>query len=142
MNYRSVKTKKLNGLLKVLIVFTIIFFILTVALPAVGSDLDEFEEAATTEKTEPKSDDNDDQDEKDEEDDLSLSLDEDDDNDSFLGSIFGGFIEAIIEVFFAELGEGAKMSLARVGQETETDAGEVEIRQTGDATLPFFQYDT
>ena len=148
MNYRSVKSGDLKGFLKVLIVFTVIISILTITPLAAASDLDEFEEAATSVKTQQGDDDEDDdkdkKDKEDKDDGVSQSLSEDDDDDddeSFLEFIFGEFIEVIVEVLFMEIELGAKMSLARVDGEAEHEIGEVEIRRTGEPTLPFLQYE-
>lgn len=143
MDYRSVKTRNLNEFLRLLIILTTIISILTITPPAAASDLDEFEEAAITEDTKQESDDEDDEEGKEDEDDevyQSLAKDDDDD-DSFLESVLGVFFEIIIGTFFSVIGDGAKMSLARVDEGAETDTAKVEIRRTGEPTLPFFQYE-
>lgn len=132
MNYRFVKTRKWTELVRVLIIFTLIISILTMPPLAAASDLDEFEEAATTEKTDHEADNKESQVE--------------DDDDSFLESLLEAvFITVIFGTFFTVIGtaidEGTKISLARVEAGVETDGAKVELRQTGEATLPFFQYE-
>ncbi|NLY73917.1 MAG: hypothetical protein GX075_01270 [Firmicutes bacterium] len=87
---------------------------------AAASDLDKFEKAATTEKTKEQAD---------------KANDDDDDDDSFLFNVFEAIFWTISMIY-----EGSRMSLARIEGDEGTDA-EVEIRRTGEATLPFFQYD-
>lgn len=144
MSYRSVKSGKLKRFLKVLIIFTVIISILTVTPLAAASDLDEFEEAATSAKTDQgtadEDKDKDKKDKEDKEDGVSQSLSEDEDV-SLFGLFFGGFIEVIVEGIFSELEQGAKKSLARVDEDKKIDTREVEIRRTGEPTLPFLQYE-
>lgn len=144
MNCRSVNFRKSNNLLKILkilLIFTVIISLLTTTTVAAASDLDEFEKAATSEKAKEQSDEEDDKkDKKDEDDKLLINLSEDDEDDSFLGFIVEGFFKVVFGTFFSMIGDGTRMSLARIEGDEGTDAG-VEMRRTGEATLPFFQYD-
>lgn len=126
MNYGSDKNRNLSEYInrtsgRLLIIFTIIIAILIVTPLAAASELDDFEEAATTDN-EQKSDDQ----KKEEE--------EDDDDVNF----FFDFYEIIFDVIFSVF-DGTDKSLARIGESTETDLTKIDIRQTGEPTLPFFQ---
>lgn len=127
MNYRSVKTRKSKDYLKALIVFAVIISVLTITPLVAASNLDEFEKAATAEKTKQES---------------SAEDDQSEDDDSILEAVDEWvFFIVSLGTFFAVMDDGIEMSLARVDEDMETDTGEVEIRRTGEPTLPFFQYD-
>lgn len=134
MNNRSVKSGNLLRFLKILTVFAVIISILTITPLAAASDLDEFEKAATSAKTKQSDDKDKDKDKKDK---------EDDDDDSFFGFFFGDFFEVFVVIVdeVLHITQGAMMSLARVDEDKWTDNGEIEIRRTGEPTLPFFEYD-
>lgn len=128
MNYRFVKTRKWTELVRVLIIFILIFSMLTMPPLAAASDLDEFEEAATTEKTDHESDNKESQ--------------AKDDDDCLLKSVLDVvFITAFLGIIFIIIDEGTKISLARIEEGVELEGVKVEPRQTGEATLPFFQYE-
>ncbi len=117
---------------RISVIFIIIISLLIMTPLTAASELDDFETAATTENDEQKSDN-----EEDEEDE-----NEDDDEDcNFFLDICEWIIEVAVEVFSIVIHDGAKMSLARVDESTETDSSKIEIRQTGEPTLPFFQYE-
>lgn len=135
MTYRFFKTTysgdlKIDTYIRLMIILTIVISVLiTTPLAAAGSELDDFEEAATMDQPQPD-------DEKDENDD-----DADDEDGNFLLDFFGIIFEETVSLFFIVIHDGAKMSLARVDESTGTVAAKIDIRQNGEPTLPFFQVD-
>ncbi len=135
MNYRSAKNPNLSKYInhspaRFLIILAVIISIVAITPFAAASELDEFEEAATSDKTQQEDEHQDEQDDGD---------DRDDDDCNFFSHILGMIFETFIDVFCLVISDGAKKSLARVEESTETVSPKIEIRQTGEPTLPFFQ---
>lgn len=131
MNHHSGKTIKLGKYINrtscitnLLLICAIIISTLIITPPVSASDLDDFEAAATTDNSQQTSDD-------------QTKKDDNNPLDKFFTDLFGDIFNCMTCLAY----EGAKMSYARVGGKTDIDPTTIEIRQTGEPTLPYFQMD-
>ena len=115
---------------KVLLISIIIISILIITPFTFASELNDFEEAATTEN--PGTSYKDQEVKRDKHDKHKSEKNQDDDWNWYY---FFKFLELLI----SGVNEGAETSLDRVDESTETTPQKTELRQTGEPTLPFFQ---
>ncbi len=109
------------------IIFSVTILTFVATVPVLGSTLDEFETAATKDDSQQDSHD-------------QKKKDQDKNSSEDSLESFDFFMEMLDYIFYFTC-EGAKMSYARVGGATDIDPAKIEIRQTGEPTLPFYEID-
>ncbi len=146
MNYGSNKTANLSvyinqiaGIASILIMLAIIVAIFAMAPPVAASELDEFETTATTDDSEEESDES--EKEKEKEDRKGRRRDNHR-QESFFSSLVGEIFEGFFQAVFLIVYDQAKGSFARMGESTDTASTGIDIRETGEPTLPIIQIDS
>lgn len=118
----------------------IIISLLVVApLTTIASDLDDFEEAATAKRSSENAEEEKAEEKEDKKDDRRARLLDDEEEDEEDNSIIWDLFEITLHLVDAIVHATAEVSEARLGRSTEYPPGEIELRQNGEPTLPFFQ---